>query len=310
MGVVWRSGAWNGSMPEESFNFRELRNLVEMIESLVAKQTLNGHELFMFTDNSTAESAFFKGTSSSEKLFDLVLRLRKTEMEGNLFIHLVHVAGTRMILSGVDGLSRGDHNTGVMAGESMSSFVPLSQNASERSVALLPWVRSWAEAKDKNKQVKVLSPTEWCDPHPSGETHVWVPPPAAAGAAIDWLGQSIHKRPESVHIVLVPRLMTGLWRKELSKTSDLLFTVPLESKALWPKENHEPLICAVCLPLSQVSPWRHRGSASVETIFGRLPSLWETGDNTAGRVLRELLVQARALGKLQRSLVRCLFYFK
>jgi hypothetical protein len=206
-----------------------------MIESLVAKQTLNGHELFMFTDNSTAESAFFKGTSSSEKLFDLVLRLRKIEMEGNLFIHFVHVAGTRMISSGVDGLSRGDHNAGAMAGESMLSFVPLSQNASERSAALLPWVRSWAEAKDKNKQVKVLSPTEWCDPHPSGETYVWVPPPAAAGAAIDWLGQSIHQRPESVHIVLVPRLMTGLWRKKLSKTSDLLFTVPLESKVLWPK---------------------------------------------------------------------------
>jgi hypothetical protein len=281
-------------MREESSNFRELRNLVEMTESLVAKQMLNGHELFMFTDNSTAESAFFKGTSLSKKLFDLVLRLRKIEMEGNLFVHLVHVAGTRMISSGVDGLSRGDHNAGAMADESMPSFVPLSQNASERSAALLPWVRSWAEAKDKNKQVEVLSPTEWYDPHPSGETHVWVPPPAAAGAAIDWQGQSIHKRPESVHIVLVPRLLTGLWRKKLSKTSDLLFTVPLESKVLWPEENHEPLICAVCLPLSQVSPWRHRGSARVKRIFGRLPSLWETGD----RVLRELLVEVRALGKL------------
>jgi hypothetical protein len=147
-------------MREESSNFRELRNLVEMIESLVSKGTLAGHELFMFTDNSTAESAFFKGTSSSEKLFDLVLRLRKIEMEGKLFIHLIHVSGTRMISSGVDGLSRGDHNAGVMAGESMLSFVPLSQNAAERSAAVLPWVRSWGSSKDKSKEVKVLSPTE------------------------------------------------------------------------------------------------------------------------------------------------------
>ena len=79
-------------MQEESSNYRELRNLVEMIEALVKDGTLKGHELFMFTDNSTAESAFFKGTSSSEKLFNLVLRLRRIEMEGHLFIHLVHVS--------------------------------------------------------------------------------------------------------------------------------------------------------------------------------------------------------------------------
>jgi hypothetical protein len=175
-GVVWRSGTWSKSMREESSNYREFRNLVEMIEKLVKGGSLAGHELFLFTDNSTAESAFFRGTSSSEKLFDLMLRLRKIEMEGNLFIHLVHVAGTRMIWSGVDGLSRGDHNAGVMAGEAMLSFVPLSQNAAERSPSLLPWVRSWAAPKDTSKDVKILSPTEWCDPHPSGGTYVWVPP--------------------------------------------------------------------------------------------------------------------------------------
>jgi hypothetical protein len=297
-GVVWRSGTWSLSMREESSNFREFRNLVEVIESLVSKGALAGHELFMFTDNSTAEAAFFKGTSQSEKLFELVLRLRKIEMEGHLFIHLIHVAGSRMISTGVDGLSRGDHNAGVMAGDSMMSFVPLAQNAAERSAALLPWVKSWASPKDKTKEVKVLSPTEWCDPHPNEGTYVWVPPPAAAAAAIDWLSQSIHKRPQSVHIVLVPRLMTAMWRKKLSKTSDLLFTVPLESKVVWPKENHEPLICAVCLPLSRNSPWRHRGTSRVKGVFGKLPPLWETGDDAPRRLLRELLVETRALGKV------------
>jgi hypothetical protein len=198
-------------MREESSNYREFRNLVEMIESLVASGNLAGHELFMFTDNSTAEAAFFKGTSTSEKLFDLVLRLREIEMEGSLSIHVVHVSGSRMIWIGVDGLSRGDHNAGVMAGDAMLSFVPLAQSTAERSPGVLPWVRSWAAPKDASKGVKVLAPTEWCEPHPSGRTYVWLPPPAAAGATIEWLGQSIHKRPDYVHIVLVPRLMTALW---------------------------------------------------------------------------------------------------
>ena len=125
-------------MRDESSNYREFRNIVKTIENQVSDGSLSGHELFMFTDNSTAEAAFFKGTSTSEKLFELVLRLQKIEMEGDLFIHLVHVAGTRMIWSGIDGLSRGDHNAGVMAGEAVLSFVPLSQNAAERSTSLLP----------------------------------------------------------------------------------------------------------------------------------------------------------------------------
>jgi hypothetical protein len=63
----------------------------------------------MFTDNTTAEAAHFHGTTKHGKLlFDLVLRLRKIEMERNCRIHIIHVAGKRMIWQGSDGLSRGD----------------------------------------------------------------------------------------------------------------------------------------------------------------------------------------------------------
>jgi hypothetical protein len=193
-GIVWPSGTWSQPMHDESSNFREFCNLVEMIESLVKQGTLRGHELFMLTDISTAESAFFKGTSPSEKLFNLVLRLQKIEMEGELFIHLVHVAGTRMIWSGVDGLSRGGQNAGVMAGDSMLSLVPLPQSANERSPKLLPWIHSWATpTRSKGKPVIVLLPTGWCDSHLEGGTYVWLPPPAAAATTLEWLGQSIHK---------------------------------------------------------------------------------------------------------------------
>jgi hypothetical protein len=44
-GVIWRSGVWNLTIRKEWSNFREFKNLVESIEN---------HELFMFTDNSTA----------------------------------------------------------------------------------------------------------------------------------------------------------------------------------------------------------------------------------------------------------------
>lgn len=56
---------------------------------------LKKSELFVFTDNTTEESAFFKGTSLSKKLFNLVLELRELQM---LKLHLVHVSGQRMIV--------------------------------------------------------------------------------------------------------------------------------------------------------------------------------------------------------------------
>ena len=78
--------------------------------------------MFLFTDNTTAEYAFYKGNSSSEKLFSLVLRLRKLQMHGNITLHLIHIAGTRMIDCGKDGLSRGVTNEGVMTGNHLLDF--------------------------------------------------------------------------------------------------------------------------------------------------------------------------------------------
>jgi hypothetical protein len=47
---------------------------------LSEESLLAGREIFLFTDNSTAERAYYKGTSSAEPLFELVLRLRKLEI--------------------------------------------------------------------------------------------------------------------------------------------------------------------------------------------------------------------------------------
>ena len=64
-------------------------------------------------------------------LHELVLQLRTTELEYDLTLHVVHVAGTRMIAQGTYGLSRGIFLEGVVRGEDMLSFVDLSCTAIE-----------------------------------------------------------------------------------------------------------------------------------------------------------------------------------
>jgi hypothetical protein len=85
-----------------------------------------GTELFMFTNNFVTERAYFSGTSKSTTLFELILRLQHLEIKGELFIHLIWVAGTRMIKQGMDGVSQGNLVNGVMGEKAMFDFIPLN----------------------------------------------------------------------------------------------------------------------------------------------------------------------------------------
>ena len=102
---------------------------MESLEGAAEKGILDGTEVWMFTDNTTAKAAFFRGSSKSRELHNLVPRLWVLEMKLGARIWVVHVSGSRMIMTGIDGVSRGDMNAGVMAGADMLSFVPLNLSA-------------------------------------------------------------------------------------------------------------------------------------------------------------------------------------
>ena len=102
---------------------------MDTLDLMAEDRELAGTKLFIFMDNSTAESAFAKGSSSSMKLFEIVLRIRQLEMSSDCKIHISHVAGTRMISQGSDRLSRGNLTEGFIKGLSMSKFVPVNESA-------------------------------------------------------------------------------------------------------------------------------------------------------------------------------------
>jgi hypothetical protein len=121
-------GSWDGQLSSESSNFREGYNLVLRLEELLKSgKVKEGTELWLFTDNAVSESAFNKGSSKSKLLHGLCARVRKAEMGHSLHVHVVWIAGTRMISQGTDGLSRGDLTSGVMAGDDFLSHIPLDK---------------------------------------------------------------------------------------------------------------------------------------------------------------------------------------
>ena len=82
------------------------------------------------------------------------------------------------------------------------------------------------------------------------------PPPAAADVVMEELLTSRHKRDYINHVIIIPRVMTSIWRKRLHKLCDLVFEVPAGKRPFWPASEHEPLIVGLMLRFSLCSPWQ------------------------------------------------------
>ena len=290
--LIYEYGQWSSEVSEgSSSNWRELGNLVMALENQVSQNGLRDCELFLFTDNTTAEAAFWKGSSKSRKLFELVLRLKTLEVDADLIIHVVHVAGKRMIAQGTDGLSRGDKSTGVMQRVSMEAFVPLHLSAFERSGEL----RSWLTAAARGLDPIVLEPNDWFSKGQGRGTFIWHPAPAAADVVVEQLGKARHKRPANLHIVVVPRLMTGRWRRHMTRECDCYFRIPAGT-SLWGKMQYEPVLIFVCLPFVVHRPSFSAKQKLLEDFRGAMlqEDLWKTSHERGGTFLRKFLQQARS----------------
>ena len=219
-------GQWSMEVSEKYSNYRELRNLLETLEALYVEGRLTNCELCLLSNNIVAEYVFYKGSSSSKHLFELILRLRKLEMDGEVIIHLVHISGRMMIDSGFDGLSRGDITKGVMRGKDILLFVPLNLGAHERSPAVVDWVKFWWTGKHR---LHHMSPDDWYAKALDKGNYLWTPPPAADDAVVEQLCRNFYLHEDSCHIVLIPRLLTARWEKKLGKVADIIITMHFDN---------------------------------------------------------------------------------
>jgi hypothetical protein len=203
-----------------------------------------------------------------------------------------------------------------MAGEAMSKFVPLHLTALERDPRVLEWVKTWIGDPD----IKPLQPEDWFEvghgitgstlsesgvwlPVRKTATHLWAPAPAAADVAVEEMMRARHKDPRSMHVFVVPKLMTYLWRKRLYKEADVSFEVPV-GVPFWDKTMHERLIVVIVFPLFDFSPWRMKSMPAVLALEGELPGLWERNPGDSTSVLCELRLLSKRVDSLPGDMVR------
>lgn len=278
-------GLWLTEEAGRGSNWREARNLANRVLRDVRAGRMDGHEVWMATDNSTWSAVINKGMSTSEQLYDVVREVKEECRRHDVFLHCFHVSGLRMISSGFDGLSRGDFESGVMLGADLRDFLPLHKGAFEvAGDTLEPWVKSWMGPEWSH----ILEPAGWFGEGHRAGCHVWAPAPAAALDALEQLSESRLKRPyEMKHVVLIPRLLYNEeWRRRFEKEMDFWFTMsPGEH---WPNTCLEPLLVGISFPMRREEPWLVRRNGQMVGLGRKLSSLSKNGNLGLWNHLREL----------------------
>ncbi len=79
------------------------------------------------------------------------------------------------------------------------------------------------------------------------QMHLWASQLAVANTALEELLKARHKKTDTFHIILIPRLMTPRWRHLFNKVCDFNFVVS-PGHSFWPNTMFEPLWVGVLLP--------------------------------------------------------------
>jgi hypothetical protein len=239
-------------------------------------------------------------------------------MEVDVKLNLVHIAGTRMIAQGTDGLSRGMMCEGVMAGKDMLDYIDIARCSNERH----PGISNFIQKITGVSTLKPLSVEEWFveghgivggyrDQHqmwipshaPNNQIYWWDPPPVVADVALEEALKAKHKRSDAVHILTIPRLCSPTWTRLFHKMSDFVVKLPVGSTH-WPEGLHEPLFVGFSLPYIRYYPWSLRGTPLLVEMERNMREVLSTGESDGGDILRELLRLAGRISSVSESVAQ------
>ena len=122
-------------------NYKELPESVIILETMKEKRELLDAKTFLFTDIIVAKYEYDKEKSPYKLLFDLIVKLYKIYMYGEIILHVIWIREISVIKYGIDRVYRGTTNQGVHAfeGKMLMYIVPFNPNGEETSEILLKW---------------------------------------------------------------------------------------------------------------------------------------------------------------------------
>jgi hypothetical protein len=157
-------------------------------------------------------------------------------------------------------------------------------------------VKAWIQDVTRGLDFQVLDPDGWFAHGHKAGNFVWTVLPAAAEVVVEQLGFCRLKRPNSMHLIVIPRLMTGRWRRHLNRGTDGYSK--LDDREVWDLSNHyEPLLIYLCLPFLSSNPKQAARRRLLDRISRTLSerTVLPTSSGRRRDLLRQLLLEARQL---------------
>ena len=202
----------------------------------------------------------------------------------------------------------------------MLSFIDLALSDNIWSPGVVDFVNSWVEPVLGG--LKLLSPEEWfVEGHgivggkkdargvwipthaEGGKAYLWSPPPVIADVALEECLKAVHKRTDSFHIFVIPRLFTPRWMRLLYKLADFVFHIQPGSR-VWPSDMHEPLFVGISLPLLSRFPWTLRGTPLLVGLERQLCKVQGSGQGDGRDILQQLLRTPGVLARVSEGVAR------
>ena len=124
-----QDGLCDKTFAERGSNLCEAQNFANHCLVEIKSGKHDGCSLWVATDNAVWSAVWHTGMSTAKHLFNLAVDLRVEYQTHEVFFHVFHISGKKMIVTGVDGRSRGDFDAGVSLGNDICNFILLNKGA-------------------------------------------------------------------------------------------------------------------------------------------------------------------------------------
>lgn len=125
----------------------------------------------------------------------------------------------------------------------MLQFVPLHLTPLERE----PLLNEFIKVFPATVEYQLLTPEGWYTDAIHEGNFIWNVPPAADGVVYEMVDRARLRRPTSMHLVFIPRLLTGRWRRLMTRRTNCYIKIDWDE--VWPLViHHEPLLMFVAFP--------------------------------------------------------------
>ena len=117
------------------------------------------------------------------------------------------------------------------------------------------------------------------------------------------------KRQQSTHIIVVPKLFTHLWRKQLHKASDVVIEIPAGAEG-WPVAMFESLIIGFVFPHLKCRPWVLQRTPKMFQMARQVRSLFKENKMATRFILSKFWDQVGSFYTMQPNMVFNLLHFQ